>query len=163
MKQIWLIPPRNFLKPTLIALVDDKDYEFLNKYSWSYSKWQNGKICAITTINGKTVKMQKLLMPEPNKTVDHKNGDTLDNQRDNLRYASQGQQVYNRRKHKNGVTSKYKGVYEHKQGGFVAQITYNYKSMYIGIFPTEKRAAIAYNLRAKELFGEFAKLNVIED
>ena len=62
------------------------------------------------------------------------------------------------------TTSTYKGVYFHAQsGGWRAQIRINGKSKTLGNFKNEKEAAQKYNSTAVVLFGEFAKLNVIED
>ncbi len=35
------------------------------------------------------------------------------------------------------------------------------KGAYVGLFKTERQAATAYNKKAKELFGEFANINII--
>ena len=64
-------------------------------------------------------------------------------------------------------TSKYKGVYKKKKEtpGYIkvwaAQIRKNKKLIYIGNFYTEKEAVLAYNEKAKELYGEFAYQNKI--
>lgn len=44
-------------------------------------------------------------------------------------------------------------------GRFSAYITYNYKCICIGTFDTQEMAAEAYDRKAKELFGAYAKLN----
>ena len=45
---------------------------------------------------------------------------------------------------------------------WVARITFNSKPIYLGCFYSEVEAARCYNRKAKELFGEYAFLNVIE-
>ena len=42
---------------------------------------------------------------------------------------------------------------------FVSQIVINYKHIYLGIYKSEIEAAKAYDRKAKELFGEFARPN----
>ena len=93
--------------------------------------------------------------------VDHINSDTWDNRLENLRECSQRNNAKNRSKGL-GTTSKYKGVtYVKSRGKWQATIMNNYRSVFIGRFDSEIDAALAYNVRAKELHGEFAKLNEI--
>lgn len=93
-------------------------------------------------------------------TVDHKNHNTLDNRRRNLRFATQAQQNANRLKHYGG--SRFKGVYLRSDGRkWVAQIKTGSKARYLGSFETEELAARAYNREAKKAWGKFAKLNDI--
>lgn len=56
---------------------------------------------------------------------------------------------------------KYRGVYV-KRNKPHASIQYNNKTYYLGVFDTEKNAAIAYNKKALELMGEKAILNIID-
>ena len=94
--------------------------------------------------------------------VDHINNDPNDNRVVNLRWCTQQQNCWNRTKHVN-TTSKYKGVTWNKLcNKWIAQIGYNGKVIYIGLFKDEKDAGRAYNVKAKEMFGEFAKLNIID-
>jgi hypothetical protein len=46
-------------------------------------------------------------------------------------------------------------------GKWTAQIQKNKKKIFMGYFENEHEAAIAYNVKAVELFGEFANLNKI--
>jgi hypothetical protein len=90
--------------------------------------------------------------------IDHIDGNGLNNDINNLRLCSPSQNASNRNPIKG---KKYKGMYFTRNGKWSAQITFNYKKISLGVFTTEKEAAIAYNLKALELFGEFAKLNEI--
>lgn len=91
--------------------------------------------------------------------ADHANGNGLDNRRANLRQATRSQQQCNRGK---PVTSlrRFKGV---QQRGlrFRACIQVSGVHVCIGTFDTEIEAALAYNAKAIELHGEFARLNII--
>lgn len=95
--------------------------------------------------------------------VDHINGNGLDNRRSNLRLATAFQNLANMaiRPH----TSQYKGVsyYKHRTSykKWVAEIRCNRKRVRLGAFESEIEAARAYNEAAKNLFGEFARLNPI--
>ncbi len=59
-----------------------------------------------------------------------------------------------------GGRSKYKGVNPvGTNGRWFASICRNYKRVYLGTFDTEIEAALAYDTTARELFGEYARLN----
>jgi hypothetical protein len=85
--------------------------------------------------------------------VDHKNHDTLDNRRENLRLTHQRQNTWNMVRHRDSA-SEFKGVFQHGTR-FVAKI----QNQHIGTFPTARHAALAYNDAARERFGEHASLN----
>ena len=93
--------------------------------------------------------------------VDHINGDPRDNSVSNLRWCTHQHNSQNKAK-KNGTSSQYKGVCYHKrEKKWRAQIEYDWKVVYLGCFEDEKAAARADNAKANEIFGEFAKLNII--
>lgn len=94
---------------------------------------------------------------------DHKDGDTLNNQRYNLRIVTKSQNNCNRISHRKSV-SKYKGVsYDKSRSKWQSHIkdTKTKKHIFIGRFNNEQDAAIAYNNKASELHGEYARLNTI--
>lgn len=94
--------------------------------------------------------------------IDHINGDSLDNRLENLRLASNAQNQQNSRKKQTG-SSKYKGVYFGKWcSAWRARIKYGKKYESLGYFNTQEDAALAYNRKAIELFGEHANINMIE-
>jgi IMP cyclohydrolase len=65
------------------------------------------------------------------------------------------------RKSKNSK-SQYFGVIYHSQlNKWQARIKKDHKSYYLGVYVEEKDAAIAYNKKATELYGEKANLNII--
>lgn len=142
------------------ALVDDADYHWLSQIKWRYTT--NGYASGILfggTKTGKTVLMHRLIMLAPDTmTVDHKNHDTLDNRRKNLRHATQTQQNANRIK--TFGASIYKGVYRRSDGlKWMAQIGKDRKKRSMGCFESEEDAARCYNAMADFLFGEHALLN----
>ena len=98
--------------------------------------------------------------------VDHIDGNKLNCTRENLRLCSVSENMHNRNKiGKNGITaSKYKGVVKDKSypNKWVA-ICKKDKVVYrIGVYDTEKDAAIAYNNKVKELYDAFATLNIVD-
>lgn len=95
--------------------------------------------------------------------LDHEDGNSLNNQKRNLRIASSSQNNHNRRKF-TANESRYRGVRSRKRkgGGWYANIKKDLRSIRIGAFEIERDAAIAYDIAAKRLFGAFALLNVPE-
>ena len=98
--------------------------------------------------------------------VDHINGNTLDNRKENLRLCTNQQNAMHRGKTKNNKSG-YKGVrYMKKKKGMInehskpwqAQIYLNQKQIYLGCYKTPEEAARAYDKKAIELFGEYATL-----
>lgn len=79
----------------------------------------------------------------------------LDNRLSNLRAVTNGQNSQNRIVTKAG-TSQYQGVCKSRKKWVVA-----IGGKYVGSFDTEEKAALAYNVKAIEVYGEGAKLNVI--
>lgn len=135
------------------------DKEDLHNYIANPCCIHNGYI--VISFQGKQHKLHRLIMDNPVNVVDHINGNTLDNRRSNLRLCSQANNSANRNKsYKN--TSGYKGVSK-ARNKWAAKITKDYKVYHIGNYTTPELAALAYNKRAVELFGQFAKLNVIAD
>ena len=136
--------------------VSDEDYGWLVAFGW----WNNGNDYAKASLpDGRQVYMHRVIMDAPDGvTVDHINGDGLDNQRENLRFATQVQQNMNRPKY--GGKSRYKGVYRrYDDRKWVAQISVGDKTQYLGSFKTQEEAAHVYNQEAYRLHGEFAYLN----
>lgn len=147
------------------ALVDDEEYEYLNQWKWSYKKHEgySGYAIRFDRVGGhnKSVRMHRLLMKTPaNLDCDHINGNGLDNQKSNLRNCSHQNNQRNRKRNFN-VLSKFKGVYLDKRGkrNPSAQITIDAKTIRIGSFREERHAAIAYDLWARDIYGEFAQVN----
>lgn len=94
--------------------------------------------------------------------IDHINGIRDDNRIKNLRLCTGSQNLSNRGKNINNTTG-FKGVYVDKRyNKFYAQIGYKNRTYNLGTFISAKEAALAYNKKAIELFGEFIKPNIIE-
>jgi hypothetical protein len=150
------------------AIVDDEDYAELSKYKWCAAN-HKGKWCAVryskeeyrkTGSRGTLVSMHRQIMKaEKREQIDHKDGNELNNQKENLRFSTQQQNVFNQMPIRQG-TSKYKGVsWCRESHDWYASIKHNGKSKNLGHFINEINAAKAYDTAAKQLFGEFARTN----
>lgn len=92
-------------------------------------------------------------------SVDHKDTNRANNLIDNLRDATSTQNHANQTK-RSGLSSKYKGVsWRNDRNKWKAQIKVASKTISLGVFHNEDDAGRAYDQKAIELFGEFAKLN----
>ena len=144
-------------------LVDDSDFDLLSNFKWyivgrSYCDTHR---YAITRIDGKTVSMHRMIMmADKGEVIDHKNHNTLDNRRCNLRKCSSQQNMQNMTKRTNG-SSKYKGV-QKRDNRWRATIGHNRKTVYLGSFVSENEAAQAYNEAASRLYGKFAFINILQ-
>lgn len=145
-----------------VALVDDEDYRWLTAMGpWCAHK--DGNTYYARRRNGqRTDNMHRVIMEQndPKVQVDHEDRNGLNNQRHNLRVATNTQNQYNTGKQRNN-TSGYKGVCWHKGAGrWQAEIqTASGRRVYLGLFDDVLDAAAAHDAAAIELHGEFAGSN----
>lgn len=150
------------LQNGMFAIVDDKDYEKVNKFNWTVRA--NGTTIQVCRRNNDTnITLGRFILrltKDDNKYVIHKDGNRLNFERKNL-VVSEMNEVRHSSKGING-TSRYKGVSWHKAGNkWMAQISFKGKRKYLGSYVNEDDAASAYNEAAIEWFGEHAYLNEI--
>ena len=149
-----------------VTLVDDSDYEELNQYKWFAHKERDTAYVLRYQYNGfrqygRVLMHRQILNPEKSDDVDHVNGDGLDNQRSNIRVCSRQQNLENQRLRSDN-TSGFKGVSLcNKNRAWRATVNLNGKQVHVGCYPTKEAAAQAYNHKAIELFGQFARSNAI--
>ena len=154
----------------LVAIVDDEDFEWLNQWKWCARRRLDertqyaGRQTPDPTRRAKQrmVFMHRLIVECPDgMVVDHINGNGLDNRRSNLRICTHAENLRNRGGNR-GSTSKYKGVSRcagSRSNPWQALIESNRKKYLLGYFPTEEAAARAYDAKALELHGAFARTN----
>jgi len=147
----------------LYAYVDAEDFEWLNQWHW---RAHDGYAARQEKRNGKRTVVfmhRQIMKSSPGKVTDHINGNKFDNTRANLRNVTRQQNTHNKSKHAGG-TSIYKGVsYDKRCHKWLARIYFAKEYYYLGSFATEVEAARAYDYKAVELFGEFARLNFPEE
>ena len=146
------------------TVVDPGDYYRFGNFKWGIDG-QETRFYAVRNVkNGdkkaKTVRLHREIMDAPEGViVDHRNRETLDNRKANLRFATQSQNMQNRRKRKN-TTSQYVGVcFDKQRGQWEVRIVHRGKRVWIGRFHTEIEAARAHDAAARKHQGEFARLN----
>lgn len=133
------------------ALVDKQDYERVLGITWrAMGKPGNEYIAGIR--RGR-VWMHRLIMNAPDHLkVDHINGDTFDNRRQNLRFLSNQENGKAFRRKKNIYSSRYFGVFWCKKyKGWAARVKSDGKIHHVGYFEDEKEAATARDLKAIKL------------
>lgn len=151
--------------------VDIEDYfGVVHPYRWHASEKESGSkryyVQAHDRVNNeprikKRVWLHRLILAAPKGvTVDHINGDPLDNRRCNLRLCSTQQNSWNQ-KARDG-TSSLKGVhYDRRRKKWKTEIKMGGKRHHIGRFDSEIEAAQAYEQMSRKLYGEFAfKINI---
>lgn len=94
--------------------------------------------------------------------IDHINHNGLDCTNTNLRFVTTSENAINRKTIQPNNTSGYTGVGFHKsRNKWRAYIQYHNRFIHIGYFDTKEEAALAYNSKALELFGEIAITNIL--
>lgn len=137
------------------AVIDISDIDYANG-RWFTSVCGRGvpKLYAACTRNSQHLRMHRLIMgAKEGQVVDHIDGNSLNNRRGNLRFCTPAENAQSRSRNARRP-GKAKGAY-FRRGSFYARIG----PTHLGVFATEIEAANAYDVAAKERFGEFAKLN----
>lgn len=135
-------------------LVSDEDFNLIKKYDWEISHYEYPS----TRINGNTVPMHRLIINCPkNMVVDHINGNKLDNRRENLRICTEIENMRNKKLYGTNKSG-FMGVYK-SRNKWTAQITINYKNIFLGRFDTAIDAARSRDEAVKKQYGGFGRLN----
>lgn len=151
------------LSKGLVAIVDDDDFERVSKYAWHASEsTKNGHIYAKAFIGKIHCYLHRFILGVTDRSiiVDHRDRDTLNNQKDNLRTCTRAQNRSNSNMNRNKKMH-YRGVARDGRK-FVSFITVDKKRKYLGRFENQIVAALAYNEAAVKYYGEFAVLNTIK-
>lgn len=149
------------------VLLDDEDYERVHNLSWWLDKKalvKHGHVYFEHSFrdHGKQYKMYLHrfilgLKLHDGIVCDHINGDTLDNQKKNLRKCTTAENCRNARIHKDNQTG-YKGVAYNKEWRYYSsRIQVNKQNIYLGSFKTAEDAYEAYCDASKKYHGEFGR------
>lgn len=150
------------------VLIDTDDLPKVSYYNGTWMAkhdYRNIYISMCLTNNKarKFINIHKIIMGDNEEypLIDHRNGNTLDNRKDNLRFCTCQQNNMNRKSRK-GSTSKYKGVsWSTKSKKWDVGIYVDKKTIHLGMYKSEDEAALVYNRAASFYFGEFARLNEV--
>lgn len=156
-----------------IAWVDVADHAFALGFNWyaCRSNRTNDAIYAKTKTSAKdgrtavTMSLHRLIADRmgipggDGAEVDHRDGDSLNDSRSNLRPANHSQNMANRSLQSNNTTG-VRGVYWAKhRNKWYAEIRVRKVRRHLGAFDSIEAAALAYDQAASEAFGDFARLN----
>jgi hypothetical protein len=152
-----------------VAIVDLDDFTWVSQWNWS-ALWIPSKhgfyAVRSAVIEGKKRCLylhRELLQCSPDEYTDHRDGNSLDCRRSNIRRCRPIDNTRNR-----GVqtvnTSGLKGVsFDRFRNKWKSRINVDGKEIFLGRFANSMDAAIAYNNAAREYYGDFAWLNQVQN
>lgn len=140
-----------------LVTVDECDKDFVQTRHWVRVKTRHGKMYVRTVSspsqgNRVSVLLHRAITQAPfGLQVDHRNGDTLDNRRKNLRVVTAMVNQQGFRTKQPNTRSRYRGVswLPHNKK-WQAKITLEKKQIYLGIFRSEQEAAECYDTAARD-------------
>lgn len=156
-------------KNGLRAFVDDEDFELVDKFTWycePHGRTFRSYMAKDRNIDGKRTRKKIflhrfILKAEKGQIIDHVDGNALNNQKSNLRFCTHSQNIMNGPR-RIGSSSKFLGVSRRQFKNSLkwkTQYQLNGKNHYVGVYESEKEAALVYNVCASFAFREFARLN----
>jgi hypothetical protein len=140
------------------VLIDDDMAGEILKHRWAVQSRRHG-IYFAAKIKGaggkkKAIFLHRFIMGDPKgKMVDHKFGNHFDNRRENLRICDSPENSRNAKIPRTN-TSGFKGVTKRGKK-WEANIKFDNKLVYLGRYDSAEEAAVVYEKKAKELFGEY--------
>ena len=148
----------------LEAIIDACDVDLVNSWNWNARKQvrRDGSIRTFYAVrtdeNQKMIFMHRVIAGTMDGVqTDHKDGNGLNNRRENLRDATRAENQRNCRKPSNN-TSGVKGVSWHKtRNKWMAKIKFNGKMHFLGRFERLQDASDAYARASAEMHKEFGR------
>lgn len=154
----------------LKAIISDIDFEWVNQWKWyakigkkSFYAYRNSRPDEHGKRKSLLMHRELFLRINPNSDpaldIDHMDGNGLNNQRENLRLATDSKQRHNQTIRRNN-TSGFLGVTWNKAvGKYSARVRLNWKRKHVGWFNCPIEAAKARDVSARELHGPFGTYN----
>lgn len=144
------------------TFVDADDYDFLSHFSWHLTNGYVATGVYLGAYKKAEAYLHRILFNNPNLNIDHKNGNRLDNRRNNLRLCTQQENTRNSKPRKNKKYSKYKGVtyLNGRAKPWRVRVKVDGKEIIQRYFKSEDEAALNYDLYAKKYFGNFSRGNL---
>ena len=143
-------------------LIDVDDLERVKKNAWTCNAQK--KKYLVSNQKGKIVRLQRFILnvEDPRIFVDHINGDTFDNRKQNLRVSTPKQNSRNSKIAKNnstGYTGVRRKILKSGEVNWVARIMVNRKEIFLGTFETKEEAIKKRKEAENKYFGRFAPSN----
>lgn len=139
-----------------VALVDDEDYEYLSQWKWGawWNKDTKSFYARRNDRNIKTYLMHRVVATTPRGMIcDHKNHNTLDNRKENLRNVTPVQSNMNRKPKKNSLGEP--GIRPMGRG-YEVRMSIGRKPIICKTFPTLEEAVQVRDALISENHGEFS-------
>lgn len=150
-----------------VALIDEADYPYVAQFKW-YAHNSRGKFYAARQTRVGPYKQKRvflhieLMQPPDGMQVEHISGDSLDCRRENMRHSTQAENNRNKGRHRN-AKNPYVGVFKmgprYVSAPWRAYIGHEGKVIHLGYFSTPEEARDVRDAKARELHGEFARMN----
>lgn len=143
------------------TVIDAEDMRKCRPYKWG--NHNNRVICSSLGNVGRLPNFLMNFTSSHRVLIDHKDRDPFNNRKNNFRICSKSENTMNREIQRNNVSG-YRGVnWDNRNKKWAVGIYCANQYYWVGSFPTKEEAALAYNAKAKELFGEFAVLNKVPE
>lgn len=146
-----------------IFYFDLEDYELIKDYCWRKIGGESEhQYIASTKDNGSPLLLSRLVtncLENKNKVVDHKNHNTLDNRKSNLRITTQSFNGANKNKMSNNKSGVSGVFYDKERKKWRVEIGLNYKNHYIGRYDLFEDAVKARKDAEEKYFGEYSYEN----
>ena len=155
----------------LFAIVDAEDADLVGQYNW-FAKTCGSRTYAAAKMSlprGRAVMLHRFLLfgTQPcariGDDIDHKDRNSLNNRRENLREATRSQNMTNCAAR--GAVP-FIGVSQHptsRKRRYRSAIRVNGRIVHLGLWSTPEEAARARDAAAREHYGEFATFNFPEE
>ncbi len=144
------------LTKSLSAQIDDADWPLVSGRKWCAEAHRGTKWYA----RNRDGYMHRVIMgAQAGQIIDHINHNGLDNRRCNLRFVSPSENHWHSRRAKNNTTGFIGVHFDKTHGRWKASVMRHGHRHYLGYFNNPVDAALAHDLAALQLHGEYAETN----